>query len=111
MRAHDAIYGLNAQLDAAFAHAPLIICPTAAGQAPRLGEDGTIDGQASVGWVQFTYGINMTRNPAATTPVGVTAGGIPIGLQVIGRHHQEAEVMAAVAAIEQLVKFDRVAPV
>ncbi len=109
-RAHDAIYGLNAQLDTAFAHAPLILCPTAAGQAPRLGEDGTIDGQASVGWVQLTYGINMTRNPAATTPVGLSSAGIPVGLQVIGRHHAEAEVMAAVAGIEQVIGFNQLAP-
>ena len=26
---------------------------------------------------QFTYGINMTRNPAATTPVGLSSAGIP----------------------------------
>jgi aspartyl-tRNA(Asn)/glutamyl-tRNA(Gln) amidotransferase subunit A len=109
-RAQDAMYGLNAQLEAAFGHAPLVLCPTAAGQPPRLGEDGTIDGEASVGWVQFTYGINMTRNPAATTPVGLTSSGVPIGLQVIGRHHDEAGVMAAVAAVEQLVGFDRLAP-
>jgi aspartyl-tRNA(Asn)/glutamyl-tRNA(Gln) amidotransferase subunit A len=105
-RAHDAMYGLNLQLETALARAPFVLCPTAAGQPPRLGGDGTIDGEASVGWVQFTYGINMTRNPAATTPVGLTSSGLPIGLQVIGRHHDEPGVMNTVAAIEAAVGFD-----
>jgi aspartyl-tRNA(Asn)/glutamyl-tRNA(Gln) amidotransferase subunit A len=110
-RAHDAIYGFNAQLERAFEDAPLLLCPTAAGQPPRLGEDGTINGEAAVGWVQFTYGINLSRNPAATTPCGLTSSGLPVGIQVIGRHHREAEVMAAVAAIEQILGFDALAPV
>ncbi|MGD9751629.1 MAG: amidase [Acidimicrobiia bacterium] len=110
-RAQDAMYGLNLQLEAALAHGPFVLCPTAAGQAPRLGEDGTIDGEASVGWVQFTYGINMTRNPAGTTPVGLTSAGLPIGLQVIGRHHDEPGVLNAIAAIEAVIGFDRLAPV
>lgn len=109
-RAQDAMYALNDKLEQAFRHAPFILCPTAAGQAPRLGSDGTIDGNASVGWVQFTYAINMTRNPAATTPVGLSAGGLPIGLQVIGRHHDEPGVMGVVAALEQIIGFDQLAP-
>lgn len=109
-RAQDAMYALNAQLEVALAQAPALLCPTAAGQVPRLGEDGTIDGNAAVGWVQFTYGINMTRNPAGTTPVGLSADGLPMGLQVIGRHHDEIGVMAAIAHIERVVAFERTAP-
>jgi aspartyl-tRNA(Asn)/glutamyl-tRNA(Gln) amidotransferase subunit A len=108
-RAHDAMYALNMKLEAALGHAPLILCPTAAGQAPRIGEAGTVNGQAALSWVQLTYGINMTRNPAATTPVGLTSFGIPIGLQVIGNHHCEAEVMAAVAGIERVIGFNQLA--
>ena len=52
----------------------------------------------------------MTRNPAATTPVGLSAGGLPIGLQVIGRHHDEPGVMGVVAALEQIMGFDQLAP-
>ena len=60
--------------------------------------------------MQFTYAINMTRNPAATTPVGLSAAGLPIGLQVIGRHHDEPGVMGVVAALEQIIGFDQLAP-
>jgi len=110
-RAHDAMYALNAQLEVAFGHAPFILTPTTAGQTPRLGEDGVVNGEASVGWVRFSYGINMTRNPAGTTPVGLSSAGLPIGLQVIGRHHDEVGVMATMAAIEATSGFDARPPV
>jgi len=109
-RAHDACYELNWRLEEVFEQAPLILCPSNAGQAPRLGEDGEIDGEAEVGWVRFTYGINMTRNPAGTVCTGLTEAGTPIGLQVIGRHFAEHEVLAAMAAAEQVIGFDRRPP-
>ena len=104
-RAHDAIYALNARLEAVFADsgAPVILSPVCAGQTPLLGQNGTIDGKADVGWVKFTYGINLTRNPAGSVPVGLTAAGLPVGLQVIGRHHDEIAVLRAIAAVEALV--------
>ncbi|MEL7210893.1 MAG: amidase family protein, partial [Actinomycetota bacterium] len=60
----DAIHSLNLDLDAAFEQAPLLLTPACAGQTPRLGHDGTINGEEVPGWVSFTYGLNMTRNPA-----------------------------------------------
>ncbi len=111
MRAQDACYDLNWQLEDALDRAPLVICPTAAGQAPRLGEDGTIDGEPQVGWVRFTYGINMTRHPAGSVCAGLTTAGTPIGLQVIGRHRCEGDALAAMAVLEQLIGFDARPPV
>jgi aspartyl-tRNA(Asn)/glutamyl-tRNA(Gln) amidotransferase subunit A len=102
-RAQDACYRLNWLLEDAFEQAPLILCPTNAGQAPRLGEDGTINGEAAVGWVRYTYGINMTRNPAGSVCVGLTEAATPVGLQVVGRHHAEASVLSAMAVVEDLV--------
>ncbi len=104
--AHDACYRLNWQLENVFEQAPLILTPANAGQPPLLGQDGMIDGEADVGWVKFTYGINMTRNPAGTVCTGLTTSGTPIGLQLIGRHFAEAEVLAAMAATEQIVGFE-----
>lgn len=104
-RAHDAMYALNARLEAVFAgaEAPVILSPVCAGQTPLLGQNGTIDGKADVGWVKFTYGINLTRNPAGSVPVGVTTAGLPVGLQAIGRHHDEISVLHTIAAVEGLV--------
>lgn len=111
-RAHDAIYELNWLLETAFddGGADLILCPTTASHPPALAELG-VDPQADVGWVAFTYGINMTRNPAGTTCAAHNDAGLPIGLQIIGRHHGEASVLEALAVVEGLVGLDRRPPV
>ncbi len=73
---------------------------------PKTGRDGTIDGVEDPGWVQFTYGINMTRNPAGSVCVGLDSDGLPIGLQVVGRQRADAEVLGAMAVLESVVGFD-----
>lgn len=108
--AHDVCYDLNWRLEDVFEHAPLILCPSNAGQVPKLGEDGEINGVAEPGWVKFTYAINMTRNPAGTVCTGLSTAGTPIGLQMIGRHYAEAEVLSAMAAAEQVIGFDQRPP-
>lgn len=52
-------------------------------------------------WLSFTYPFNMTGQPAASVPAGWSAQGLPIGLQLIGQHLDDAGVMAAAAAYEQ----------
>jgi len=110
-RAQDVAYELNWRLEDAFETAPYILCPTLAGQVPVLGQDGTINGDALPGWVRLTYGINMTRNPAGSVCTGLSAAGLPIALQVIGRHHDDPGVLGVMAALEQIIGFDGVAPV
>jgi len=51
-------------------------------------------------WLAFTYPINMTGQPAASIPAGLTADGLPVGLQIVGRHLGDATVMRASAAFE-----------
>lgn len=51
-------------------------------------------------WLSFTYPINMTGQPAATVPAGWTEDGLPVGLQIVGRHLDDAMVLRAAAAFE-----------
>jgi aspartyl-tRNA(Asn)/glutamyl-tRNA(Gln) amidotransferase subunit A len=62
-----------------------------------------IDGRMvpSTAWLGFTLPINMTGQPAASVPAGFTSGGLPVGLQIIGRHLADADVLRASAAFEQ----------
>ena len=69
-----------------------------------------INGDQTVSWVKFTMGINMTRNPAGTVCTGLSTLGLPIGLQVIGRHHDDPGVLALMAVLESVIGFDQVAP-
>jgi aspartyl-tRNA(Asn)/glutamyl-tRNA(Gln) amidotransferase subunit A len=63
------------------------------GPVPGRLEDG-------LGWSFFTYPFNLTGQPAASVPCGFTTGGLPIGLQLVGRRHADALVLAASAAFE-----------
>ena len=115
-RAIDAVHDLNLQLDTAFEHAPLLLTPVCAGHTPVIGDDGVtrngvIKGEETPGWVGFTYGFNMTRNPAGTINVGFTADGMPVGLQVIGRQRDDLAVLQAISALEDLFASDRRAPI
>jgi len=53
-----------------------------------------------LGWMPFTYPFNLTGQPAASVPVGFTAEGLPVGLQIVGRQQADRTVLAAAAAFE-----------
>lgn len=51
-------------------------------------------------FLAFTYPMNLTGQPAATVPAGWTADGLPVGLQIVGRHLDDPMVLRASAAFE-----------
>lgn len=61
-----------------------------------------IDGRyvRSAEFLAFTFPINLTGQPAATAPAGWTNDGLPVGLQIIGRHLDDPTVLRASAAFE-----------
>lgn len=52
-------------------------------------------------YVAFTYPFNITGQPAATIPCGWTVDGLPIGLQIIGKHFDDVTVLRGAAAFEE----------
>jgi aspartyl-tRNA(Asn)/glutamyl-tRNA(Gln) amidotransferase subunit A len=54
-----------------------------------------------IDWSPFSYPFNMTRQPAASIPCGLTAAGLPIGLQIVGPLYAEDRVLRAARAFEQ----------
>jgi aspartyl-tRNA(Asn)/glutamyl-tRNA(Gln) amidotransferase subunit A len=61
-----------------------------------------IDGQIvhPFRWLNFTFPLNFTGQPAASVPAGFTKDGLPVGLQIIGRHLDDPTVLRAAAAFE-----------
>jgi len=53
-----------------------------------------------VDWSPFSYPFNMTRQPAASVPCGLTSAGLPIGLQIVGPLYAEDRVLRAARAFE-----------
>ena len=110
VRALDACHLANVTLVDLFHEVPLLLTPTLAGQTPRVGENGTIDGEPDVNWVRFTYPFNMTRSPAGTVCAGHLADGMPVGLQVVGPQHGDVVVLRLLALLEDELAIDGVAP-
>jgi amidase len=52
-------------------------------------------------WMKSCYLITATGAPAMSVPCGFSAGGLPVGLQVVGRHRQEFELLQMAYAFEQ----------
>ena len=52
--------------------------------------------------IPFTLPYNMSEQPAASIDCGVTAGGQPIGLQIVGQRHDDIGVMRLARAWEQM---------
>ncbi|HEX7562650.1 MAG TPA: amidase [Bradyrhizobium sp.] len=61
-----------------------------------------IDGQIvhPFRWLNFTFPLNFTGQPAASVPAGFTKDHLPVGLQIIGRHLDDPTVLRAAAAFE-----------
>ena len=107
IKAMDRGFGLHQMVAAALEGVAVLLCPTVAGQTGRVGEFGTLDGELEGNWVQFTYPFNMAGNPAGTVMAGLTGDGMPVGLQVIGPHLADAQVLAAMAGFESALAIDQ----
>jgi aspartyl-tRNA(Asn)/glutamyl-tRNA(Gln) amidotransferase subunit A len=83
----------------------LLLTPTLAVPPFAIHTQGPekIDGRmvANTQWLAFTFPINMTGQPAASIPAGWTDDGLPVGLQIIGRHLDDPKVLSASAAFER----------
>ena len=52
--------------------------------------------------IAYTLPYNMSEQPAASIDCGCTAAGLPIGLQIIGRRHDDLGVLRLARAWEQM---------
>jgi aspartyl-tRNA(Asn)/glutamyl-tRNA(Gln) amidotransferase subunit A len=62
-------------------------------------------GSAWCDWAPFSYPFNLTTQPAASVPCGLTTAGLPIGLQIVGSVGADALVLRAARAFEAARPF------
>jgi aspartyl-tRNA(Asn)/glutamyl-tRNA(Gln) amidotransferase subunit A len=53
----------------------------------------------------YTVTVNLAGLPGLSIPCGLTAAGLPVGLQIIGRRFDEETVLGAGAALEGALGF------
>ena len=54
-----------------------------------------------IDWMALCYAITLTGLPAISVPAGFTPEGLPVGLQIVGRHQQDFAVLQLAHAFEQ----------
>jgi aspartyl-tRNA(Asn)/glutamyl-tRNA(Gln) amidotransferase subunit A len=72
------------------------------GRIEIAGRDaGTIRGA----WYPYTFPFNLTGHPALSLPCGFSAEGLPIGLQIVGRWHEDDYVVDVAEKLEGTLAF------
>jgi amidase len=61
--------------------------------------------QTYIDWMATCYAITLTGLPAISVPCGLTPGGLPVGLQIVGRHHRDLDVLELAHAFEQATRL------
>jgi amidase len=99
---YDAIQGVLADRQ-------ILVTPTLACMPVDNRTDGNTKGPNQVngeevdpliGWC-LTYVTNFSGHPSVSVPAGLS-GGLPVGMQLIGRRYADSDVLAAAAAFERV---------
>lgn len=53
-----------------------------------------------LGWMRSVCHVTVTGHPAISMPAGFTAAGTPVGVQIVGRHRAERELMSIAKGFE-----------
>ena len=97
---------INGRIGDFFSDVDFLVCPTAQVPPFPLSQEWvkSINGvelSTYIDWMGVCYAITVTGLPALSLPVGFTDSGLPIGLQIIGRRHQDFAVLQLGYALEQ----------
>ena len=63
-----------------------------------------------VDWMRSCWYVTFMSNPAISVPAGFSATGLPVGLQIVGRHRDEFSVLQLAHAFEQATRHGRRRP-
>jgi aspartyl-tRNA(Asn)/glutamyl-tRNA(Gln) amidotransferase subunit A len=88
----------------AFEKVDVIVTPTAPTPAFRVGEKAEDPLQMYLSDI-LTIPVNIAGIPAISIPCGFSREGLPIGLQIMGKHFDEGMLLRAAYTFEQNTDF------
>ena len=88
----------------AFAQCDVIAGPTAPTAAYAIGAKSDDPVQMYLGDI-YTVAVNLAGLPAISLPAGSGAGGLPVGLQLIGNYFEEARLLAAAHGLQRVTDW------
>ena len=72
---------------------------------PYLTEVNGVQMETYIDWMRSCYYITATGLPAISVPCGFTDEGLPVGVQIVGRHQSEFSVLQLAYAFQQATGF------
>jgi amidase len=83
----------------------LLVTPTVAAPPPELGwftaAGPRHEGERIAGFIPYTAQFNMTGQPAVSLPLHWTAGGLPVGVQLVAAYGREDLLVRVASQLEQ----------
>ncbi|ABQ89659.1 amidase [Roseiflexus sp. RS-1] len=80
---------------------PVVQVPPFPIEQPYVTEINGVPMDTYIDWMRSCYYISITGFPAISVPAGFTRDGLPVGLQLVGRHHNDFGVLQLAHAFEQ----------
>jgi aspartyl-tRNA(Asn)/glutamyl-tRNA(Gln) amidotransferase subunit A len=107
VRAKRIVEYYKSQVNQLFADVDFLLTPSCPIGAPLLDQvNVTTEGHSEAkgnAITRFTSFFNMTGNPAISIPTGLNSLGLPMGVQIVGKHYQENQVLQISHAVENIV--------
>ncbi len=63
-----------------------------------------------LGWMKAVCHVTVTGHPAISVPAGFAPDGTPVGVQIVGKHRGERDLLAIAAAFENLTGYAAMHP-
>jgi amidase len=80
---------------------PVVQVPPFPIEQPYVTEINGVPMETYIDWMRSCYYVSITGFPAISVPAGFTRDGLPVGLQLVGRHHNDSGVLQLAHAFEQ----------
>ncbi len=114
LRALEVREQVRAEFDAALGRVDALLAPTVPLAAPRIGEErvrvGAEEESVRGALLRLNRPANFTGLPAISVPCGFTRAGLPVGLQIIGRAFDEADLLRIASIYEQAHRWHAARP-
>ena len=92
----------------------VVLMPTTAKPPAPIGAIDGLDAwptdKLMVGYCPYTWPWNVLGWPGVNVPAGVTAGGLPVGAQLLGPANTEGRLLSLAAQLERVERWDRLRP-
>ena len=81
---------------------PVVQVPPFDIDQPYVTEIDGVEMETYIDWMKSCYYISVTGLPAISVPAGFTGDGLPVGIQIVGRHQDDWGVLQLAHAFERV---------